>query len=240
MSNQRNSAIAPEELREISDSFEDKPPERILEWGFDRFGEGLVLATSFGGASGTVLLDMAAKINPNVKVYYLDTDFLFPETHQYVGQVRKRYGIEPVAYKSHLTPEQQAAQYGDELWLRDPDLCCDLRKVQPNARALGDVDAWVSGIRRDQAQSREHIGLVEWDPSFDLVKINPVAHRTKNEIWSYILDNKLEYNVLLDRGYKSIGCTHCTNAVGADAGERDGRWAGTGKVECGLHVKPRL
>ena len=231
--------MTPEELRAISDSFEGKAPPDILRWAFDKFGDRAALAMSFGGASGTVILDMAVKVNPGVKVYYLDTDFLFEETYKYVEEVKKRYGIDPIAYQSHLTPDEQAREFGDELWLTDPDRCCDLRKVQPNARALSELDAWISGIRRDQAQTREHIGLVEWDANYDLVKVNPVAHWTKTEVWGYILDNKLAYNVLLDRGYKSIGCTHCTRAVGAESGEREGRWAGNGKVECGLHVKPR-
>ena len=227
--------FTPEQLERISEGFEGKRPEEVLRWAFDTFGDKVSLASSFGGASGTVLLDMAAKLNPRLTVFYLDTDFLFPETYALVEETTKRYGLKPLAYKSALTPEQQAELHGEALWSRDPDLCCDLRKVEPNARALAGLDAWITGIRRDQAGTRKHIGIVEWNEKFGLVKVNPVAHWSKKEVWDYILANKLPYNVLLDGGYKSIGCTHCTITVGANAGEREGRWAGTDKEECGLH-----
>lgn len=234
---QSKSLPTTEELRALSDGFEDQAPADILRWAFDTFGDRVALAMSFGGASGAVILDIAVKINPGLKVYYLDTDFLFPETYAYVEEVKRRYAIEPVGYKSEFTPEQQAGLFGDELWRTDPDLCCDLRKVRPNTHAVEGLDAWISGIRRDQAKTRERVGLVERDANFDLVKINPVAHWSSDDIWRYVLDNKLVYNVLLDLGYKSIGCTHCTRPVGGDADERDGRWAGSDKVECGLHAK---
>ena len=234
---QSKSLPTTEELRALSDGFEDHSPADILRWAFDTFGDRVALAMSFGGASGAVILDIAVKINPGLKVYYLDTDFLFPETYAYVEEVKRRYAIEPVGYKSEFTPEQQAGLFGDELWRTDPDLCCDLRKVRPNTHAVEGLNAWISGIRRDQAKTRERVGLVERDANFDLVKINPVAHWSSDDIWRYVLDNKLVYNVLLDLGYKSIGCTHCTRPVGGDADERDGRWAGSDKVECGLHAK---
>ncbi len=225
-----------EELAAIGQGFEGRRPEEILRWSFDTFGDGVALAQSFGGASGAVLMDMAVKIKPNVKVFYLDTDFLFPETYALIEETKRRYGITPVAYKSTLTPEQQAAVHGEALWARDPDLCCDLRKVEPNRRALAGLDAWITGIRRDQAQTRTAIGLVEWDEKFGLVKVNAVAHWTKKQIWDHIFQNKVPYNPLLDRGYKSIGCTHCTRPVAEHENERAGRWPGTGKTECGLHV----
>ncbi len=225
-----------EELARISEGFEGKHPEEALRWAFDTFGDRVALAQSFGGASGAVLMDIAAKLKPSVKVFYLDTDFLFPETYANIEEAKRRYGIQPIAYKSLLTPEQQAAQYGPELWKRDPDRCCELRKVEPNARALQGLDAWITGIRRDQAGARSAIGIVEWNEKFGLVKINPVAHWDKKQVWDYILKHKVPYNALLDKGYKSIGCTYCTRAVGANEDERAGRWAGTDKIECGLHT----
>ena len=114
--------------------------------------------------------------------------------------------------------------------------CCDLRKVEPNARALAGLTAWATGIRRDQSGARGGVNLVEWNKKFGLVKLNPVAAWTKKEVWGYIFEHKLPYNLLLDQGYKSIGCTHCTRAVGANEDERAGRWAGTDKTECGLHT----
>jgi len=227
--------FTPEEIERIGNRFEDRRPEDVLRWAFETFGDKIGLASSFGGASGAVLVDMAAKMNPGVRVFYLDTDFLFSETYAQIEEAKKRYGITPIAYGSRLTPEEQAGEYGEALWSRDPDRCCDLRKVEPNARALAELDAWITGIRRDQAQ-RQNVGIVEWNEKFGLVKVNPVAHWTKKETWGYILANKVPYNPLLDQGHKSIGCTHCTIAVGATEDDRSGRWAGTDKTECGLHT----
>lgn len=224
------------ELDRISDGFEKKRPEDVLRWAFDTFGDKVAMANSFGGASGAALLDMAAKINPRVNVFYLDTDFLFPETYALIEEAKRRYGVTPVAYKSELTPEQQAAELGEALWARDPDACCNLRKVEPNRRALEGLEAWITGIRRDQADTRKKIGIVEWNEKFGLVKVNPVAHWDRKQVWDYILKNKVPYNRLLDRGYKSIGCTHCTVPVGAGDDERAGRWVGFDKKECGLHT----
>ncbi|MBI3743673.1 MAG: phosphoadenylyl-sulfate reductase [Chloroflexi bacterium] len=228
--------FTPDELKAISDGFETKSPEDILRWAFDTFGDKAGLGMSFGGASGAMLLDIAVKINPKVHVFYLDTDFLFPETYANVEAVKQRYHIRPVAFKSRLTPEAQAAKHGAELWKSDPDQCCALRKVEPNERALAGLDAWITGIRRDQGDTRKQVGIVEWNEKFGLVKINAVAHLSKKDIWDYVLKHKVPYNVLLDQGYKSIGCTHCTRAVGEGEDERAGRWSGTGKTECGLHT----
>ncbi len=228
--------FTPEELQRRSDEFETQRPEAVLQWAFETFGDKVAMASSFGGASGSVILDMAVKINPKVRVFYLDTDFLFPETYASVKESAERYGITPVAFKSKLTPEEQARQYGEALWSRNPDQCCELRKVEPNVRALEGLDAWITGIRRDQAQTRKKIGIVEWNEKFGLVKVNPVAHWDKKQIWQYMFEHRVPYNVLLDKGYKSIGCTHCPKPVGADDDERAGRWAGTDKVECGLHT----
>ncbi len=225
-----------EELQRISESFEGKRPEEVLRWAFQTFGNKVGLASSFGGASGAVILDMAAKITSDVNVFYLDTDFLFPETYELIKESSQRYGITPVAYKSDLTPDEQSAKHGAALWSRDPDLCCDLRKVQPNRKAMAGLDAWITGIRRDQNLGRKVVGIVEWDEKFGLVKVNPVAHWGKKEVWDYILANNVPYNALLDQGYKSIGCTYCTSPVGGDADDRDGRWVGTDKTECGLHT----
>ena len=224
------------DLRSVSQGFEGSHPEEVLRWTFATFGDSVALASSFGGASGAVLLDIAAKINPSVKVFYLDTDFLFPETHALIQKTVERYGITPVAYRPELTPEEQAALHGQALWTQDPDRCCELRKVEPNAHALAGLDAWITGIRRDQGPTRSEVGIVEWDHKFKLVKVNPVAHWSKRQLWSYILANKVPYNALLDQGYQSIGCTHCTRPTVAGEDERAGRWSGRDKVECGLHA----
>ena len=165
----------PEDLARISAELEERSPQEIVRWAVDEFFPHLTMACSFGGPSGMVLVDMIAEIDPRVEVFYVDTDFLFPETHQTRDRVIARYGIEPVAYKSQLTPEQQAAKYGDKLWLSNPDLCCGLRKVEPNRRALAGKRAWVSGLRRDQATTRRDTPIVQWVNQLEVVKINPLA-----------------------------------------------------------------
>ena len=184
-----------------------------------------------------VLLDMSAKIHPQVRVFYLDTDFLFPETYDLVQEASRRYGIQPVAYKSQLTPEEQARQHGDELWLRDPDLCCQLRKVEPNQRALTGKRAWISGLRRDQASTRRETPSVQWDEKFGLVKVNPLVRWTEADVWAYIVKHDVPYNPLHDQSYPSLGCTYCTKPVQPGDDPRAGRWQGFDKTECGLHVE---
>ena len=223
-------------LDEINQRLEGKPPQEVLAWAFQEFGEDIVMACSFGGTSGMALLDMAVKINPKVQVFYLDTDFLFPETYALTDEVAKRYGIQPLAFKSRLTPEEQAQQYGEALWSRDPDQCCALRKVEPNRRALEGKRAWISGIRRDQSKTRRNVRTVEWDSQFGLIKINPMAEWNEAQVREYIFMNEVPYNPLQDQGYPSIGCTYCTRKVKAGEDARAGRWSGFDKKECGLHL----
>lgn len=225
-----------EELARQSAALEGSTPQEILGWASATYQPGLALACSFGGPSGMVLLDMIMRIDRSVEVFYLDTDFLFPETYRLRDVAAEKYQFEPVGYMSLLTPGQQAEKHGDALWARDPDLCCQLRKVEPNARALEGKRAWVSGIRRDQSKTRVDVPIVEWDAKFGLVKINALASWTESQVWAYILENDVPYNELHDRSYPSIGCTHCTKPVRPGDDPRSGRWQGFDKTECGLHV----
>ena len=231
-----NASVRTEELRRISRRLEEETPQQILRWAVDEYFPDLTLASSFGGPSGMVLVDMISQIEPRVEVFYLDTDFLFPETYETRDRIIARYGIQPVGYKSKFTPEEQAQQYGEELWLKDPDLCCDLRKVEPNARALEGKRAWISGIRRDQGVARRETRVVDWDEKFGLVKVLPLVRWTEADVWKYIAEHDVPYNPLHDRGYPSIGCTYCTKAVKAGDDPRSGRWQGFDKTECGLHT----
>ncbi|MEX2247228.1 MAG: phosphoadenylyl-sulfate reductase [Dehalococcoidia bacterium] len=224
------------ELHEASQALEGRSPQEVLRWAAGRFQPGLALACSFGGPSGMVLLDMTMQIDRTVEVFYLDTDFLFPETYRLRDVAAEKYQFQPVGYMSLLTPTQQAAKHGEALWSRDPDLCCELRKVEPNHRALEGKTAWISGIRRDQSSTRADIPLVEWDAKFGLVKVNPLAAWSESQVWTYILDNAVPYNELHDKSYPSIGCTHCTKPVKVGEDPRSGRWQGFDKTECGLHV----
>ena len=214
-------------------------PEEILRWAIDRYGVGLTLACSFGGISGMVLMDMVQRLAPQTEVFYLDTDYLFPETHEVVHTSQQQWPLARiVAYKTDVTPEQQAAQYGANLWERDPDLCCDIRKVEPNHRALAGKRAWVAGLRRDQSADRATVPAVQWDAKFGLVKVNPLVNWDEKRVWAYIFAHEVPYNPLHDRGYPSIGCTNCTKAVNPGDDPRSGRWADQDKTECGLHTEP--
>ncbi len=229
-------AISAEDLEALNQGLESKTPQDVLEWAFKAYAPDIVMACSFGGMSGMALVDMAAKIYPRLRVFYLDTDFLFPETYALRDEVASRYSISPVGFKSRLTPEEQAVQHGEALWGRDPDLCCELRKVEPNVRALEGERAWISGIRRDQAVTRSNTPIVSWDDQFDLVKINPLATWTESQVIDYVKEYKVPYNPLYDQGYLSIGCTYCTRAVKPGDDPRAGRWAGFDKLECGIHL----
>ena len=235
MTNQATS-VAIDEVEAASGALEGKTPQEILRWAVGTYQPGLTLACSFGGPSGMVLLDMVMRIDKAVEVFYLDTDFLFPETYRLRDVAAAKYGFRPAGYMSLLTPGQQAARHGDALWARDPDACCAIRKVEPNRRALAGKRAWISGIRRDQAKTRADTPVVEWDEKFGLVKVNALAAWTESQVWKYILDNGVPYNELHDRGFPSIGCTYCTSPVAPGGDPRSGRWQGFDKTECGLHV----
>lgn len=224
------------DLTKISEEMDEQTPQQILRWTVEEFFPELTMACSFGGPSGMVLVDMIAQIEPRVEIFYLDTNFLFPETHETRNRVIERYGIQPIAYKSELTPEDQASRYGEELWLSNPDLCCQLRKVEPNRRALAGKRAWIAGIRRDQAATRSSTPAVQWDEKFGLVKVNPLVHWTDADVWAYIVEHDVPYNPLHDNNYPSLGCTYCTKAVQPGDDPRSGRWQGIDKLECGIHT----
>ena len=223
------------ELEEAALALEDQTPEDVLRWAFERYQPDITLACSFGGTSGMALVDMASRLGTDVDVFFLDTGFLFPETYALVSEIGRRYGIHATAYAPSLTPEQQAAELGEALWLRSPDLCCSLRKVEPNYRALEGKRAWITGLRRDQSSSRRLVRPVEWDWKFGLVKVNPLAAWTEAQVWDYIQEHDVPYNPLHDQGYPSLGCTHCTRPAVPGEGGRSGRWPGFAKTECGLH-----
>ena len=194
----------------------------------------IAFACSFG-AEDVVLVDMLQKISPKTDIFYLDTDFHFKETYETRDRIAARYGIGFIQVKSNLTPEEQAEQYGPELWRKDPNLCCNLRKVEPLTRILAKYDAWITGIRRDQAPTRANAKKVEYDTKFGLVKFNPLASWTSDDVWDYIRRHDVIYNPLHDRQYPSIGCEHCTRPVRPGEDPRAGRWSGFDKTECGLH-----
>ncbi len=226
--------LSESEIAQLAARFESLQPQAIISWAVETFGDGLSVGASFGGASGMAILHMVAALKPDVHVFVLDTDYLFEETHETMRQSVPALGLRNVqVYKPLLSHEEQAAKFGAALWMRDPDACCELRKVEPNRRALDGKTAWVRGLRRDQSEGRADTPIVSWAPKFGVVKLNPLANWTEKETWDYVVRNKVSYNPLLDQGYTSIGCYNCT-VPGVQG--RAGRWQGFEKDECGLHT----
>lgn len=224
-----------ENLEETQILAETWNPHEVLRWAFRTFGNRVEMASGFG-AEGMALIDMAARLNPALRVFTVDTEFLFPETYQLIEKVEERYGISVERVRPRLRPEAQAEIYGTALWTINPDQCCALRKVEPLKEKLAGLRAWITAIRRDQTSARATARKVEWDQKFQLVKINPIADWTTKDVWTYLHAHDVPYNPLHDANYTSIGCTHCTRAVRAGEDPRAGRWAGFQKTECGLHI----
>ena len=219
--------------KEAAERFEHESPESIIEFAVQKF-PNITFACSFG-AEDVVLVDMLQKVSPKTDIFYLDTDFHFKETYETRDRMVEKYGLQFVQVKPLITPEEQAAEHGDELWKRDPNACCNIRKVEPLTRILGQYDAWITGIRRDQAPTRANAKKVEYDYKFGLMKFNPIASWTSEDVWNYIKANDVIYNPLHDQNYPSIGCHYCTRQVMPGENPRAGRWSGSDKTECGLH-----
>jgi phosphoadenosine phosphosulfate reductase len=220
------------QLRPLAESWS---PELILHWAFESFGNGVAISSAFG-AEGMVVIDIAHGLRRPFRVFTLDTEFLFPETYNLMDQIEQRYGITVEKVYSLTSTDEQERVYGAELWKRDPDLCCNLRKVEPLRRRLSELSAWITSIRRDQTRDRAGAAKIGWDEKFGLVKINPIADWSSKQVWQYIREHGITYNPLHDRGFPSIGCMHCTRAVSPGEDPRAGRWAGFSKKECGLHI----
>jgi phosphoadenosine phosphosulfate reductase len=213
----------------VTPDLEALDASRVLEYMVDRFHPRLTVACSFQ-KEASVVLDLILKLAPDARIFTLDTHVLFPETYETWRRVEERYGIEVEVFQGPSLG-RQAAIHGDRLWETNPDLCCRLRKVDPLTHALADVDAWVSGVRRDQSPGRARTPKLTWDRKHERWKANPLADWSEKDVWRYIAAHDLPYNPLHDRGYSSIGCTHCTQP---GAG-REGRWSDSAKSECGLH-----
>jgi phosphoadenosine phosphosulfate reductase len=208
--------------------------ERVLLWASQIYGKNVLMASSFG-AEDVVLIDLASRVGAHFPIFTLDTDLLFAETYKLIERIEVQYGIRVEKLRPTLTPNEQAEQFGDALWKRYPDRCCEMRKIEPLKTRLLSASAWITGIRREQSPTRANTRKLEWDAKFGLVKLNPIVDWTEAEVWSYIRSHSVPYNPLHDRNYPSIGCTHCTRPVLAGENSRAGRWSGFAKTECGLH-----
>ena len=220
-----------------SEQFEAASPQDILSWASDAYGGKLAIVTSFQPA-GVAALHMMQDIAPRTPVLTLDTGLLFPETHDLIDRLERRFKFGLKRVKPRQTLKQQARDYGDRLWERNPDRCCHLRKTMPLRDALVGFEAWVTGLRRDQSPSRADIPIVSADRRTGLVKIAPFANWSESRLWAYIHAHELPCNALHDIGYPSIGCWPCTKAVGQGQQARSGRWSSRSKTECGIHVEP--
>ncbi|HVV38627.1 MAG TPA: phosphoadenylyl-sulfate reductase [Acidimicrobiales bacterium] len=212
------------ELRDISASFESASPSAIIRWAVDNFAPHLCLTASMTDA---VLVDLAWKVYEPIEVVFIDTGYHFPETLETVEKVRRKYGLN---LRMMTVPT-----HDEELWKVDPENCCSAVKVGQLDRALAGKEAWMSGLRRDEAETRANAPIVARDLR-GLIKINPLANWTQQDVDGYIQDHDVPVNPLTEQGYPSIGCWPCTKPVGEGEDPRSGRWVGRDKTECGLHL----
>lgn len=221
---------------EASVRFADASADEVLAWAAETFGKNLVVACSM--AADTVVPHLAAKHAPGVDVLFLQTGYHFVETIGTRDALAHAVDVRIVEALPALTVAEQDAKYGPRLYEREPMTCCALRKVEPINRELASYEAWITGVRREDNELRRGTGLVEWDAAHEMVKINPVAAWTTEEVMTYAGVNGVPVNLLLDEGYPSIGCEPCTKPVAPGEDPRSGRWAGHTKTECGLHAAP--
>jgi len=230
-------SATPELLAELAaraEEFETFQPAQILKWAVERFAPRFSMATAFG-PEGMCLLHWLGEFAPETPVFNLDTGYQFPETLELRDRVRQRYGIEVELKRPQHSVQEYETLHGGPLYETDPGRCCQDRKIKLLQEAAQGIDAWASAIRRDQSADRAQAAIVGWDQRFQLVKVNPLANWTKQQVWKLITDCDIPYNPLHDRGYTSIGCQPCTRAVLPGEDDRAGRWSGFAKIECGLH-----
>ncbi|AHD07506.1 phosphoadenylyl-sulfate reductase [Paenibacillus larvae] len=220
-------------LSQISQEYEQKSAEELVVKAVETFPH-ITFACSFG-AEDVVLVDIMQKVAPSIDIFYLDTHVHFKETYLTKDRLQEKYNIEFIQVEPKISLAEQADRFGEELWKSDPNSCCNIRKVEPLSRILSEYDAWITGIRRDQAPTRANAPKAAYDTKFDLAKFNPLANWTSDDVWDYIREYELIYNPLHDQNYPSIGCEYCTRQVLPGEDLRAGRWSGFGKTECGLY-----
>ena len=211
----------------------DASAEEVIRWATDTFGDRICVTSSMTDA---LIIHLASQVKPGIDVVFLDTGYHFPETIGTRDAVDVVYPIRLLNITPSRTVAEQDAELGPRLYGRNPDLCCYLRKVEPLERALGNYDAWITGVRRDETNSRREMRVVEWDDRREMVKVNPIVGWSGKQVDDFIAEQGILVNPLVYDGYPSIGCATCTSRVEPGADPRSGRWAGTGKTECGIHA----
>lgn len=228
------------DVRAIAEAMPSWSLDEVLTWGWETFGNRAQIGTSYQG-SGLVIIHHARRLGLDFPVFTIDTGLLFPETNALKGRLEEFFGIQIEGLKPEQTVEEQAKEYGAELWKTNPDTCCTNRKVIPLQKKLAKLDVWVTGVRSNQSDTRAHMKMLELY-EFDklrehyILKLNPMLNWSRQEVWDYIKKHNIPYNALHDQGYRSIGCWPCTKASSSNESERAGRWEGFDKTECGIHT----
>jgi phosphoadenosine phosphosulfate reductase len=227
--------LSKERINQLNLQFENMHPDEILRWSFDKFDTDAALGTGFG-PSGIFLIHRIYQLGLGIPVFYLDTSLLFEETYELRDQLEDLFDLSIIRITPDLSLENQADQHGEKLWEKNPDLCCHIRKVAPLRKYLKNKKGWITGLRRSQSPTRSETPVLQVDPVNEVLKISPLVTWKDDEIWDYIREHELPYNPLHDDGYPSLGCIPCTSPVGEGEDSRNGRWRGTGKLECGIHL----
>jgi phosphoadenosine phosphosulfate reductase len=241
------------DLAELNEQFELAEPQKIVAWAAGRFDsahggqfdDALVMSSSFG-ADSAVMLHMATQMAPRIKIIFVDTGYIFPQTHQFMEELRRRLDLNVWVYRTRNDPIEYLHRAGEEnpAWRKDIDACCAANKNEPFERAMRDLAprAWLRGIRRDQTKIRKDQRFIEWSDRYQCYAISPLLKSTSREIHGYLKKHDLPYHPLVEKGYSSIGCNplSCTRAISADEDPRSGRWAGQNKVECGINLTNSL
>ncbi|PLS07131.1 phosphoadenylyl-sulfate reductase [Neobacillus cucumis] len=235
-------AITYQNWQQISDTFsfddETKGALSVLKWAYNTYPDQEIVYASSFGAEAIVLIDLIQQVKPDAHIVFLDTGLHFPETYEVIDKMEARFPTLRIERKQpKVTLDEQAAEYGSALWLRDANQCCNIRKVIPLRETLTAKQAWISGLRREQSPTRANTEFLNKDDKFENIKICPLIHWTWDEVWDYIKKKDLPYNTLHDHNYPSIGCFPCTKPVADGGDSRAGRWVGSGKTECGLHTR---
>jgi phosphoadenosine phosphosulfate reductase len=233
------------DLDAINPMLETKQPTQIVEWAYAQFGRDIVMSSSFG-AESALLIHMATRLLPDIRIVMVDTGYLFPETHRFMEELRLRMNLNVWVYRTRNDPIAYLKQAGetDPNWRKDISACCAINKNEPFERAMMELRprAWLRGIRRQQADTRKNRQILEWSSRYDCYAVSPLLNWTTREIYYYLKQHDLPFHPLYEKGYLSIGCNpaSCTRAVGEGEDPRSGRWSGTEKVECGINLNNSL
>jgi phosphoadenosine phosphosulfate reductase len=233
------------DLDAINPMLESSHPAKVVEWAAAQFGRNLVMSSSFG-AESALLVHMATRVMPDIRIVMIDTGYLFPETHRFMEELRLKLNLNVWVYRTKNDPISYLHKAGEEnpTWRKDIDACCGANKNEPFERAMNDMKprAWLRGIRRNQADTRKERKFLEWSARYKCYAVSPLLNWGSREIHAYLKQHDLPYHPLVDKGYLSIGCNplSCTRPIQAGEDPRGGRWAGQNKLECGINVTDSL